>query len=268
MDMTAEPGDPIFCTNCGAKLGPDDRFCPECGTARPAGSPSTRMEPTPPPEFTSTFSTPATVGSFTGAPPFAGMALSPVISGEQPLLRYDVAYPDRLSRLLIFVKWLLIIPHWVVLYFFGILVSIVVFLAWFVILLTGRFPRGMWDLSLGYLRWQANVYAYLCLQRDEYPPFSGDADYPVRFELDYPPRLSRLLIFVKWLFILPSVFVFMFVAIVAFVAVFLAWFAILFTGRYPRGLFDFVTGTMRWAHRINVYYYLLTDRYPPFRMGD
>jgi hypothetical protein len=126
----------------------------------------------------------------------------------------------------------------------------------------------MWDLSLGYLRWQANLAAYLCLQRDEYPPFSGDAPYPVQFELDYPPRLSRLLIFVKWLLILPSAIVLLFIAIVAYLAVFLAWFAILFTGRYPRGLFDFVTGTMRWAHRINVYAYLLTDRYPPFRMGE
>lgn len=80
--------------------------------------------------------------------------------------------------------------------------------------------------------------------------------------------MSRLLIFVKWLLVIPSAIVFVFIAIVAYVVLFLAWFAILFTGRYPRGLFDFITGTMRWGFRLQLYYNLLTDRYPPFRMGE
>lgn len=267
MDQITESERPLFCTNCGASLGPDDRFCPECGAARPTGSPSTVPEPTPTPEFASTFTTPATIGSFTAAPPFAGMALAPVTHGGQPLLRHDVAYPERLSRLLIFVKWLLAIPHFIVLYFFGILVYVVTVLAWFAILFTGRYPRGMWEFSLSYFHWQANVWAYLWLQRDEYPPFGTSEAYPVEFELEYPERLSRLLIFVKWLLILPSAFIYIFVAMVALVAVILAWFAILFTGRYPRGLFDFVSGTLRWGHRLSLYTYLLTDCYPPFRMG-
>jgi hypothetical protein len=254
----------VYCTNCGHQLAPDDRFCPECGTPRPAFSP----RETNPPAFTSSITTATTLGEFTGAPPmmFGTMAPAPV-GVSSPLLEYDVEYPEHLSRLLIFVKWLLLIPHWIALYVMGLLLSIVTLLAWFAILFTGRYPRGMWEFALGIMRWQANVVAYLLLQRDEYPPFGGDNAYPVRFELAYPARLSRLLIFIKWLLVLPSAFVLYLIILVASVAVLLAWFAILFTGRYPRGLFDFVTGAMRWTHRVNAYLYLLTDAYPPFRMG-
>ena len=90
---------------------------------------------------------------------------------------------------------------------------------------------------------------------------------PVQLDVAYPESLSRLLIFVKWLLVIPSAIVYLFVALIAGFAVFLAFFAILFTGRYPRGLFDFVTGAYRWGYRINAYLWLLTDAYPPFRMS-
>ena len=82
-----------------------------------------------------------------------------------------------------------------------------------------------------------------------------------------PERLSRLLIFVKWLFVIPTAIVYWIVSWIAGIVLFLAFFAILFTGRYPRSLFDFMTGTMRWSNRISAYLLLLTDAYPPFRMG-
>jgi hypothetical protein len=264
MNLPADSNGTVFCTNCGQKLTAEDRFCPECGTPRPA----LRLSPESPPEFTSSLTTAATLGTFTGAPPFMPMSMAPVVAdSSQPLLQYEVEYPEQLSRLLIFVKWLLAIPHLLVLWVLGIAFSIVTLIAWFAILLTGRYPRGMWDFAISVMRWQANVGAYLLLQRDEYPPFSGSEPYPVRLELGYPERLSRWKIFLKWLLVLPNVFVFYFVILIGYFAVILAWFAILITGRYPRGLFDFVTGTMRWANRINAYVNLLTDAYPPFRMG-
>ena len=185
----------------------------------------------------------------------------------QPVLYYDVAYPESLSRWLIFVKWLLIIPHLIVLQILGFVLYVTTFIAWWAILFTGRYPRGMWDFAMMTFRWQARVNAYYALQRDEYPPF-GDADYPVRFEMAYPERLSRGLIFVKWLLIIPHIVVLMILGFAAGIVGFIAWWAILFTGRYPRGMFDFVVGVSRWGYRVATYYLLLTDAYPPFNMDQ
>ncbi len=182
-------------------------------------------------------------------------------------VRFDVEYPDRLSRLLIFVKWLLAIPHFIVLYLLGIVQFLITFAAWFIILFTGQYPRGMFNIVVGVMRWTANLNAYLMLLRDEYPPFSWEeGKYPLTFQVDHPERLSRLLIFVKWLFIIPNFIVFYLVAIAYLVTLVIAWFAILFTGRYPEGLFRFAVGVFRWSMRINVYLYLLRDEYPPFSL--
>lgn len=186
---------------------------------------------------------------------------------SQPLLDYDVAYPERLSRLLIFIKWLLVIPHLFVLAFLGIGLYITTLVAWFAILITGRYPRGLWDFAMMVFRWYARITSYVYLQRDEYPPF-GDGDYPVRFEMAYPDRLSRGLIFVKWLLIIPHWIVLYILNIALNVVLFIAWFAILFTGRYPRGMFDFVTGMSRWTYRVMTYLMLMTDAYPPFSFGE
>jgi hypothetical protein len=182
-------------------------------------------------------------------------------------VRFDVEYPDGLSRLLIFVKWLLAIPHFIVLYLLSIVQSLITFAAWFIILFTGRYPRGLFDFVVGVMRWNANVSAYVVLLRDEYPPFSWEeGKYAVTFQVDHPERLSRLLIFVKWLFIIPNFIVFYLLGIAYLVTLVIAWFAILFTGRYPEGLFRFAVGVFRWSLRINVYLYLLRDEYPPFSL--
>lgn len=183
----------------------------------------------------------------------------------QPLLQYDVAYPEHLSRLLIFIKWLLAIPHLIVLSVLWLVVAVVTFVAWFAILITGNYPRGMWEFVMKTLRWNARVSAYLLLQRDEYPPF-GDSDYPVLFQMDYPERLSRGLIFIKWLLVIPHLIILYILNVIAEIVVFIAWFAILITGKFPRAMFDFITGEMRWSNRVAVYYLLLTDAYPPFSL--
>ncbi len=180
-------------------------------------------------------------------------------------LHYDVEYPPRLSRWLLFLKWLLVIPHLFVLYFMYFMQSVVTFLAWWAILFVGHYPRGLWGFSMMVLRWNANVTAYYMLQRDDYPPF-GEGAYPVTFAMEYPPRQSRLLIFFRGLLLIPH-FLVVWVLLFAYgLVLFIAWFAILLLGRFPRGMFDFVVGVQRWMYRIQVYFYLLTDRYPPFSM--
>jgi len=122
---------------------------------------------------------------------------------------------------------------------------------------------------VGDFRWNANVSAYLAFMRDEYPPFSMEAGrYPVTLEVDYPERLSRWLIFVKWLLVIPNVIVLMVLGLAYYVTLIIAWFAILFTGRYPKGLFDFGVGVSRWSLRASAYaFYLFTDKYPPFSLS-
>lgn len=185
----------------------------------------------------------------------------------QPELDFDVEYPEHLSRLLIFVKWLLVIPQLIVLAFLGIIAFAAAIVAWFAILITGQFPRSLFDFNLMVFRWGARVTAYEMLMRDEYPPFNGTAPYPVIFELAYPAQLSRWKIFIKWILLIPHYIVLYVLGIVAGLIHIIAWFAILFTGNYPRGMFDFVVGFYRWTYRVQVYAFLMTDAYPPFMLG-
>ncbi len=185
----------------------------------------------------------------------------------QPTLQLDVQYPDRLSRLMIFIKWLLAIPHYIVLILLGIAVGISTLIAWFAILITGKFPQSLFDFNLMVMRWGARVTGYVMLLTDDYPPF-GEGAHPVNLALDYPSRLSRLLIFVKWLLAIPHYIVLYFVRLVATIITFIAFFAILITGKYPRGMFDFVVGYYRWSYRVQAYVGLMTDAYPPFGFGE
>jgi hypothetical protein len=196
-------------------------------------------------------------------------ATGPAVPTAAYPVRYDVEYPERLSRWKIFVKWLFAIPQLIVIYLLGIILNVMVFIAFFAILFTKKWPRGMFDFAVQIERWILNVYSYFLLQRDEYPPFSGEAgQYPLTFEVDYDDNLSRWQIFLKWLFAIPHLIVLSFLLIAAVVVVVVAWFAILFTGRYPRGLFDFVLGVFRWTNRVVAYALILvTDEYPPFRFS-
>jgi hypothetical protein len=187
---------------------------------------------------------------------------------EYPAI-FDVEYPEHLSRWKIFVKWLLAIPHFIIVSLLLMVNSVLILIAFFAILFTKKWPRGLFDFSIQIQRWTANVIVYaVSLQRDEYPPFSGDrGQYPVTLDVEYREDLSRWMIFVKWLLVIPHMIVLTFVLLAAYVVIFIAFFAILFTGRYPRGMFDFVVGTGRWVTRVNAYaQWLMTDRYPPFSL--
>jgi hypothetical protein len=136
------------------------------------------------------------------------------------------------------------------------------------ILFRQRYPRWWFDFARELTRFGARICAYLLLLTDEYP--STVEEQQVHLELDYPDAerdLNRWLPLVKWLLVLPHVILLVFLSVGAFFAVVFAWFAILFTGRYPRGVFDFVVGVGRWWLRVQAYaWLLLTDRYPPFSM--
>ena len=182
-------------------------------------------------------------------------------------LRYEVEYPEELSRWLIFVKGLLAIPHIIILYFLLAATNVVTFIAFFAILFTKRYPRGLFDFVVNVNRWGANVMAYQMLFRDEYPPFSWEpGEYAVTYEVDYPEEMSRWLPLVKWLLAIPHVVVMLFLFIAVYFAYIIVFFAILFTKRFPRGLFDFIVGVHRWNYRVSVYTNLQRDEYPPFSL--
>ena len=138
------------------------------------------------------------------------------------------------------------------------------------ILFRQKYPRWWFDWNRELLRFTNRVTAYLALMDDRYP--STDEEQSVHLDFPYPDvpqELNRWLPLVKWFLAIPHYVVLFFLGIAAFVAVVVAWFAILFTGRYPRGLFDFVEGVIRWSNRVTGYALILvTDRYPPFRLGS
>ncbi len=197
------------------------------------------------------------------------MSYEPTVAAAAPApghpVRFDVEYPEKLSRLLIFFKWLLAIPHFVVVYVLSLIAGLFGFIGFFSILFTKKYPEGLFGFVVNVYRWQANVNAYVGLLRDEYPPFSWEpGKYAVTYEVDYPQELNRWLPLIKWLLVIPNLIVFVLFAIVAAVLWIIGWLAILFTGSMPRGIFDFLVGINRWSYRINAYIYFLTDQYPPF----
>ncbi len=133
-----------------------------------------------------------------------------------------------------------------------------------------KYPRWWFDWNVALIKFSTRVEAYLALLRDEYP--STDEDQAVHIEIPYPDaknELNRWLPLVKWFLAIPHYIVLLFLGIAAIVSIVIAWFAILFTGRYPKSLFDFVVGVSRWCLRVAAYTFLLTtDLYPPFALSD
>ena len=192
--------------------------------------------------------------------------MAEMATGSYPLT-YNVEYPEELSRWLIFVKWLLAIPHFLIVYALSIAASVISLVAFFAILFTKRYPRELFDFVVGVNRWNANMTAYVSFMRDEYPPFSLEAGrYSLTYEVEYPEELSRWLIFVKWLLAIPHVIILLFLGIGALLALIVAWFAILFTARFPESLFRYLVGVTRWQLRVNAYTSFMRDEYPPFSM--
>jgi len=197
----------------------------------------------------------------------------------------SIDYPDRnLNRLTTFFRIFTAIPIVIVI---GLLTSagsggdgdggwrygatgLVVLPLVLMLLFRQKYPRWWFDWNVALIKFNTRVDAYLALLGDEYP--STDEDQAVHIEIPYPDaknELNRWLPLVKWFLAIPHYIVLFFLGIAAIVSIIIAWFAILFTGRYPKGLFDFVVGVFRWCLRVAAYAFLLTtDRYPPFRLWD
>jgi hypothetical protein len=148
----------------------------------------------------------------------------------------------------------------------GLAAWVMAVISWFAIVFTGRQPRGLWDFTNFFMRWRANAVAYMALLRDEYPPFGpGDGDYPVSFSVaGFPDSRDRLSVALRLIYAIPQLIVLFFLGIAWAVTVIIAWFAILFTGRYPEGLYAFGVGYLRWSIRVQAYVLLMRDEYPPF----
>jgi hypothetical protein len=181
-------------------------------------------------------------------------------------VQLEIQYPARLSRLLIFVKSLMVLPHYVALLVLGIGAWIAWVISWFAVLFTGRYPEGLFNFMVGVMRWGVRVVAYQFLLTDQYPPFSLDDDpsYPVRLQVDYPPRIARWRPLVNWLLVFPASIAGAVIFLIGYFAVLLAWFAILFTGKIPQGLFNTIAVALRWSMRVNAFTYWMTEAYPPF----
>jgi hypothetical protein len=150
----------------------------------------------------------------------------------------------------------------------GVVAAVVAVIAWFAIVFTGRYPDGLWDLAAYYLRWRVRVLAYAALLRDEFPPF-GDGEYPAQLDLTRPilPR-DRVTVAFRPILVIPHLIAIWLIGLGWAVVTVVAWFAILFTGRYPRPLYWYAVGAMRWTTRVEAYLLLLRDEYPPFSLGD
>ena len=187
--------------------------------------------------------------------------------------RLSIEYPDRpLNRLSTFLRIIYVIPIAIVAALLspqagwaGVLFAPVLLM----ILFRRKYPRWWFDFNLQLSRLSTRVGAYMALMSDTYP--STDEEQYVHLELDYPDAerdLNRWLPLVKWFLVIPHVIVLVFLSIGALLAAIGAWFVILFTGRYPRGIFDYIEGVLRWWLRVEAYAVLLiTDEYPPFRLS-
>ena len=225
----------------------------------------------------------------TSAAPAAAAGVPAAAAGAAPgrTTVYPVAVRGELDPGVGLVKWLLAIPHFIVLVFLWAAFVVMTIVAFFAILFTGRYPRGIFDFNVGVLRWTWRVgyYGYSALATDRYPPFSLErTDHPGELDVPYPERLSRGLVLVKWwLLAIPQYIVIAILAgnwgwgwgthiwgpsgggLIAILVLFAA-IALLFTGRYPRGLFDLIVAFNRWVFRVIAYASLMRDEYPPFTL--
>jgi Domain of unknown function (DUF4389) len=207
-----------------------------------------------------------------------------VTSAEEPYpARLDARLDEPLNRWLWLVKWFLAIPHWIILAFLWLAFVLTSIAAWFAIVFTGRYPRGIFDFNLGVMRWSWRVgyYATTGIGTDRYPPFSlgPEPDYPATLDVEYPAQLSHWKPFLKWLLLFPQWFI-----VAAFAGGWGGWhrgpgwpgaidaltlvvgMILLVKQRYPGNLHGLIIGMARWVFRVGVYLALMRDEYPPFRL--
>ncbi len=193
--------------------------------------------------------------------------------GDDTLRRMD--HPIRLivtddlkrSRLTVFFRLLLAIPHFVLLYVWGIAALVVWVIAWFAALFTKRVPEALHNFLASYLRYQVHVFAYVILVADPYPGFSGTASYPVTVEIAPPAEQGRLSVFFRGLLALPALLVSGVLNYLTELLAVFAWFVAIVLGRIPEGMRNLLAFSVRYHAQTQAYMYLLTSRYPSLNVG-
>ena len=188
---------------------------------------------------------------------------------------YTFDPPERVANWRPLVHWLLVIPHLIVVQVLGIVSQVLAFVSWFIILFTGRLPVGIVAFQAMYLRYYLRTMVYWGFFKEEYPPFSfatthADPGDDPRIRVDIVPQLdnrNRLTTAFRLILVIPHLVVLALLFIAVFVVMIIGFFAVLFTGRWPVGLRGFVLGVLRWWLRVEDYFLLLTDDYPPFTLS-
>lgn len=175
------------------------------------------------------------------------------------------------SRLSNFFRLILVIPWMVVGFFYGIAALIAVFIAWFALLFSARYPEGLYDFVGGFVRFSARVNAFYYLLTDAFPPFSGepDAEYPVRVAIQPPLReYSRLKVLFRIILMIPVILLSYVMGVIVGVISFLAWFALVIVARLPEGFYKPMRAALSYQTKASAYTFLLTETYPPFWMEE
>ncbi len=187
-------------------------------------------------------------------------------------VRLDLEAPAEVARWRPLVHWLLAVPHILISGALQMLRNVLMFLSFFTILFTKQIPRGFFDLIVMTMRYQWRVSSYMMFMRESYPPFEfeasadDDGSDPARLSIEYPAELNRFLPLVKFLFVIPHFVVLALYGLGAIFAWLGSFFAVLFTGRYPEGIRNYLVGVNRYVNRVMAYFGFLRDEYPPFSL--
>lgn len=195
---------------------------------------------------------------------------TPAAPGYPATFTFDP--PAKIARWRPLVHWLLAIPHFIIIYILGIVAEVLAFVAWILGVFTGKVPEGILGVIAMYVRYSTRVGAYVSFLKEEYPPFTFSTEFTdpgddPRVRVDFVPETegrNRLTIFFRFLMVIPHIIVLYVIFIAAFFVYIAGFFAVLFTGKWPTGLQNFVVGLLRWNTRLSAYMFLLTDKFPPF----
>jgi hypothetical protein len=200
--------------------------------------------------------------------------MQPINSSYPAILIFEP--PGKVANWRPLVNWLLAIPHYIILYGLRILAQVVGIISWFVIVFTGELPESFANIQSMYLRYEIRVYTYALFMREEYPPFTfamtpADGGEEPRLRVDLRPQLTdrnRLTVGFRIILVIPHLIVLAVLEIAAWVVTVIAFFVVLFTGRWPEGMRALVLNVTRWYLRVQSYFLLLDDEYPPFVLEE
>ncbi len=265
---------------------PPDPSNPEGGSSEPTNTPPSIPPPDfPPPPVAGSDPGTSAPGPAPGMPPPPPPPGPPPVAATPPMVAHHqasasaypidvgVETPDPIARWRPLVQWILAIPLFIVLYLYRIVAEILAVVGWFIALVTGQLPVALGDVIAGYYRYAWRAYSYAWFLRDQYPPFGPAIGYsdpgndPAWFEVRRGSELSRLKVLFRIILVIPQLIVIFFLLIALYVVMVIAFFAVLFTGRWPAGLRNFVVGVGRWLLRVDAWLFLLADPYPPFSLA-